>query len=301
MPIVTKSITIDQSNNPGASTANTYVDLAMELSNYYKKNIRQGHNFVVSGIQCTITPHQDMDIGLMATVKHSYIPVTGHSRNAWNQMFRIWKRQKLLAGKVGQHMRFDDLEFGWDSSSSYHSSTRTSTIFAGGIGDSNTEKLCLTGSSTSGTDVCLGDWYNSQDPHGQVLSQSYDQFTGDLIKAAKYGTAAYPDTQEVWNTATYSANVNEEADPDSLGGGIAMNDYVPFPSPLNVLCGVMKINVYAGPDDTATQVEDELTLKISYHIKRWKPLVFRPRRKKSRGFRSTWRSKRGRKSRRRRS
>ena len=270
MPIVTRTIPVDLSNNPGDSTYNTYVDLAMLLSEYYGKNIRQGQNFKLGGIQATLHPSEDLDIGMNASVKHTYIPTVKHSRKAWNMLFSQWKAQKLLAGKVGQHMRYDDFELGWDASSAYHSATRTSTMFSSGIGDTTSEKLMLTGSSTAGTDHTLLDYYNSQH---RARSESIDPFTGAVIKAAKFNTTSpFPAEQVLWSTSTASSMVDSNATPDMLGGAIANDSYTPFPSPANVMCGVMKLNVYVMPDDTGSQIEDAMSLTISYHILSFKPL-----------------------------
>ena len=141
MPAVTVSIPVQNDNSPHTPNIDTTVDLAMLLSEYYGKNIRQGNNFRVKAMQATLVPADNaalayIDTGLPATVRTTHLPTTKHSRRAWNEVFRQWKRQKQLGGLVGSSVRNDDMEFAWKSDMT---TSRTSTIHGTGLGDTSTE------------------------------------------------------------------------------------------------------------------------------------------------------------------
>lgn len=303
MPVISRSFNLEIPNNSGDAVLNTYVDLAMELSEYYGKNIRQGNNFVLKGVSASLRPlddglTDDYDTGMAAVAVHEFCPTNKHSRKAWNLIFQQWKRQKLLSGKVGRYMRNDDFEVGYTSTSSYHNADRTSVMYSGGIGDTTTEKITVYGASTDGSDYTLEDFFNSQLDPVQTLS-SVDPFTSTVIKGNKFNSSGFPHPQNFNVSATSSAIVTSNNTLTNFSGAISMGDMHEFPIPLNIFCGLMKLNVYVNAPDTDAQIEDNTVLTLTYYISKWKPLVYRPKPRRKKGYRATMR-KSGRRSRRRR-
>lgn len=298
MPVV-KIDGLDASNDNSPHTPNVdvQVDLALLLSEYYGKMIRQGNSFVVDGVQAWLRPAdlnnlEFQDTGVAAAVKFGFIPTTGHSRKAWNNVFKQWRAQKNLAGAVGPQIRHDDMEFCWEHS---FNTGRTSTIYSTGIGDSNEEKLCLVGSSDGGTDFCLNDYYNSA---YETPPASRNHFDNSTIKAPKHGTTPFPETQSIYCAATNSARLGmlgytdlpdalvagtgitvPDLTPEGLTSAIAMSEMNILPQAVNVLCGLMRVRAWITPDDTVDQVEEDMALDIAISVRSWKSLVYRPKTK----------------------
>lgn len=280
MPIVTKNFELETPNNSGDHVVNTYVDLAMELSELYGKNIRQGNSFKLKGISCYLRPKNDdafddYDVGMACTIRHSFCPTNKVSRKAWNLIFQQWKKQKLLSGKVGAYMRNDDFELGYDASASF-TSARTSTIHASGLGDTDSEKVTIYGNASQGQYFPLRDFMDSQLDPVQVLN-SLDPFDNSTIKGNKFSSSTFPKEMEFYNAATSSSIVTSNNLLTNFSGGISMGDWETFPVPIHVLAGLLKLQVWVNPPDTDAQTQDNTVLSISYHIQRWKPLVYRPR------------------------
>ncbi len=285
--VVTSKFDASNDNDPSSANVDVQIDLALLLSEHYGRNIRQGNSFKVNGVQAFLFPTDDdtgefVDAGVSAAVKMQYIPAVGHSRRAWNNIFKQWKAQKNLKGAVGTQIRYDDMEFCWETSKA---TSRTSTIMAQGIGDSNDENLCLIGSSSSGTDVSLRDYYNSSYP---TPGGSIDQFGSSVIKEPKFGATPFPEDQEIHFAASNSARTGLLGDSAILGSGEGLTSALAFsemnmlPTPINVLCGLFRAQAYIMPDDTADQIEEDFGLKIAISVVSWKPLVYRPRRKTGR-------------------
>lgn len=284
---VHKTFTIVQPDGGENNVLDEQVDLALELSNVLGRNIRQGQTFRVVGAQGHLHGVTgDQDVGFSVGIEAFYIPTTSHSRKAWNNVFKQWKAQKNLAGKVGSQIRYDDLEYAWSTD---YKTSRTSSIHGQGIGDANTEDLCLLGASTGGDDFCLQDYYNSSFP---APTQSVDHFTNVSIKTPKMGTTRFPATQAIRFSATSSAMVDSQNDPDYLGNGINMSDFQFFPADnhVNVFCGLFKLNGYVMPPDTIGQIADTLSLTVTFAIEGWHPLVYKriPAPHTSRPRRTKW-------------
>ena len=299
MPMVTKKFTnITVPNDPSTSVLNTHVDLSLLLSEYYGKSIRQGHNFCLKGVQATLVPSSgatdDFDVGMSAIVKHSFIPTTKHSRKAWNMVFNQWKKQQKLTTR-GTHMRYNDFELGWDSSASYHNSSRISTLHSTGLGDDTSEIIVLTGNSTAATDFSLQDMYNSQ---VRPLHQGVDHFGLVTPKGPKYDySTRYPEVQEFLISASTSTMVDSNPSPDIYGGSLVLNNIQEFPMSLDIMCGFMKLNVYVPQDDTIGQWADTCDLFVTYYVSKFTPLVYKSkknRRKSSRKYVRKYRGRRGR-------
>lgn len=285
MPIVYHRISgLEQANSSDNSIHNGYVDFSMLLSEHYSKNIRQGQNFVLKGVSATILPNdedgnasEDWDVGVAVNTKLSYCPTQKVTRMAWNEMFKQWKKQQYLSANLGQSVKYNDFEVGWDSSASYHNADRTSTIRAAGIGDSTTEKIMIWGQSNSSSDYTMQDYVNSK---MDKASPSIDPFSGVIIKAPKFDYLnIFPDQKHFWVSAVNSASVtNVGASPVAMySSAVLNNDIRVLPEPAHVMCGLMRINCYSTAPDTAAQLADTFDLHLEFHIIKWTPLVYRAR------------------------
>lgn len=285
---VQKTFTLEQPDDSGVAILQEQVDLALELSDTLGKEIRQGNTFRVVGSQAHLHPTVgDQDMGFAVSLEAFYLPTTSHSRKAWNQVFQQWTRQKRLAGKVGSAIRYDDLEYAYNSD---FISGRTSSIYGQGMGDSSTESLVLLGSSTAGTDFSLQDYYNSA---YKTPQPSADHFTNDVIKEPKQGTTPFPNPQALKMSAAFSAGLDAGTTPDSYTQGLAMSDFEFFPADnhINVMCGIFYLKGYVLPPDTAFQNADSLSLTVTFAVEGWSSLAYKPRRMKPKKRRYTRRSK----------
>jgi len=295
MPAITQTFKVSISNDPAAQaivTGDRAMYLDMLLSEYYGKMVRQGSSFTIVGIQASLRPDpaaSGIDVGLSAEVHIDYVPVTKHSKFAWNQIYKGWRAQKKLATAVGGQIRYDDLEFGWDRLEGLDRG-RTSTIFGSGMSDALQEKLVLTGGSIATAGVLVGsysmqDYYNSA---YETPDPSRDPFTNTDIKDAKWGETPFPEIQTLHCSATSSASLQGPLG-TALGGAITQGEIFTLPTPCHSLCGVLQIGAYIMPDDTASQDEDDFLLEVTIFVSSWNPLVFKAKkaqrysRKSSRG------------------
>lgn len=296
MPIVTKAFAISNDNSPHTANVKTGIDLAVMLSEYYGKNIRQGQTFTITGVQAWLRPADFddgafIDSGINAAVRLAYLPTTRHSRKAWNNVFQQWKGQKRLAGLTGSQVRYDDLEFAWSEGQVI--SGRTSTIYGTGIGDSDVEDLVLTGASDAGDDFCLRDYYNSAYASPPA---SLDHFDNSVTKQPKFGDTQFPEIQFL----TLGAHNNAIQTETEIIGGVSLqtltgaqesSHWMNLPTYCGVFCGVMLLEAFVMPDDTAAQVEEDMELVVSFAVDSWKPLVYKPKRVKAKRTKKS--SKRG--------
>lgn len=273
MPVITSNaFTVSISNAPHTAQS-TYVDIASLLSKQYGKTIRQGNNFKVCGIQVALIPKDtttDFDAGMAVSSKIAYLPTTKHTRKAWNETHRMWSAQKKLRAGVGSATNYDEMEFAYDSAHSY---ARASSLFQGGLADSDADSMILIGtSSESSNRFSLQDFYNSQHPVG---SESRYSFDNSVIKDRKFD-AFFPASNFVYTSSELSAAVAEagEAPAVYLSAAASSNPMTEFVSPLNVFCGMLKVQNYIITDDTTTQIEDEAYMQVSIHVKSWSSLLY---------------------------
>lgn len=276
MPTITSnSFNVNVSNNPH-SAQTTYVDVATLLSKQYGKTIRQGNNFKITGISIAMIPKNttnNFDTGMAISAKIGYCPTTKHTRKGWNEVNRMWKQQKKLRAGIGSAVKFDEMEFKYDSSHSY---ARVSTLYQSGLGDADADSLCLFGISSEGSNqLALQDFYNSRHPVATTSKYSYNNAE---IKDRKYDSF-FPSAQYVYASSVLSAAVAEAGEYPSayLSAAQAQNPLTEFADPLNVMCGLLKVQCYVITDDTATQIEDEAYMQVSIHVKSWKSLMYKPR------------------------
>jgi hypothetical protein len=295
---VQQDFTVNQGNDP-TSPIIGYTDLALLLSNYYGKNIRQGNTFNLLGYSAHLScdsQSDDADTGLSVQGQSQYVPTTKHSRSAWNHQFQRWSKQKALSGNIGMNVRNDDMEMAFDSTGQ---TSRTSTLYAGGLGDSDgAEKLVLTGTSATGSRSSLTDLYNSLNP---IHQNSKTEFGGN-IKEPKFldkfpaiqsfGWTAHASSSFQWSDLQDDLTVVDsmEADPDSVHymGASSHSDFIAFPndSYLPILAGLIKHVYYVLPPDVDTgdnppAAEDDWTVTITFYIDSWTPLIYKKKTRKA--------------------
>ena len=309
MPVVNiqRSITLNEegllnSGDPSliATGGDFQIDLALELSKMYGKNIRQGQNFKVKGIQTSLRPvGSGYDSGLAHSSVFSFVPTTKHSKTAWVQAYKLWAKQKrLFAGATGGYVNYDDLEFCY---SSFYANGRTSSVRQSGLGDPNLDEMCLLGSSSDGV-FALEDYYDSMRPVSPPSQYSWNNST---VKEAKY-TDKFPLPREVYAAGQLSAAVSEAGEWPAvyLSAATATATIHEFPEAQNVLCGLIKCNTFVIADDVIGQTPDTAILEVAIFVESWKPLMaMKPRRtstprRYTRKFRGGRRSNRRRRNRR---
>jgi len=306
VPVVSQQFRVNINNDPAENVIDVgsralYLD--MLLSEYYGKMVRQGNSFCINGIQASLRPDPNsvgIDIGMSAEVGVDYVPLTKHSKAAWNNVYRGWRMQKKLDQAIGTQVRYDDMEFGWSHDEGV-ARQRTSTIFGQGMSDNEAEKLVLTGASQTSSfptvpvgSYSLQDYYNSS---YETPAPSRNPFTNTNIKDAKWGNTPFPETQTLRCAATSSAQWFEGGSGLNIHqGAITESNWAELPTNAHSLCGVLYISAFIMPDDTAGQIEDDFILTLSISVKSWKPLIYRRKKKtyrrKSKGYKSNYRSKR---------
>jgi len=316
MPIINKQYTLNlpsgEGGDPSAIAVNDLIHIDRELSELYGKNIRQGQNFRVKGVQASLRgANSGYDVGMSAACRFSYAPTTKHTRKAWKSIFQDWYRQKSLRSGVGIDVRYDDMEFTY--STTYLSETGTSSLYQGGLGDADSDKMCIYGSSNESSNVfSLQDFYESMNP--PALPSRYS-VNNAPIKEAKF-TDKFPDERSFWchaNASTVPAfemdNITIPGFEDPmvsfthLGGSDMSGPMETLPECANVFCGLLELDVWMIPDDTVAQVEDTAILYLTIWVESFSSILSygstgnsaKPRSYKSR---KAFRNQRSRKSRR---
>ena len=282
MPIINKQYTVQLSgNDPSAIAVNDLIHLDRELSQLYGKNIRQGQNFRVKGVQVSMRGANDgYDVGLASAVRFSYAPHTKHSNKAWRDAFFMWKKQRNLRGVGMGTLAHEDMEFSY--STSYTSETGTSFLYQGGLADSDSDKMVIYGSSNETTNLfALEDHYESMHPVKPVPRYSWNN---NPITETKY-TSKFPEERSFWATSEASTVATFEVistevpvieDPITslthLGGANMTADMHTLPEPANVLCGLIELDAWVVPDDTLAQLEDTAILYVTIWVESFKSL-----------------------------
>lgn len=276
--------------DPSERVFRVQVDLAQELSKLYSKNIRQGATFKVKGVQTTIRPaNNEYDVGLASVTKYNYCPSTSNSRKAWRSMFSTWYSQKKLrAGAVGKYTRYDDLEYAYNSTMT---TDRTSTLLMGGLQDGDADQMVLYGSSSENSNIfSLQDHWDSLQTQPVVSRYSW---SNDPIKEPKF-TSEFPlaryftSTSEATTIPTFEdgtevdiqiplVDVDRANQWTHLGGGNTTADIHLLPECAPVLCGLLDIECWVIPDDTARQYEDVGIMTISIWVESWKNIFATPK------------------------
>lgn len=282
--IVTLGANIVTPNDPEIPGAEGVIDVALELSRKYGVNIRQGNNFrlIGYGLQVAV-PGQDT--GSAGTCTISFVEPNRHLVKAWNNVFSQWKTQKKIQARVGQHMRYDDFELCFNSTSS---TTRTSHIFDNPltVADGDEHNVGLVGPSDDGANYTgIADVYNSRFPAPGESTSHY----GDDIKEAKFGEM-YLDASTNMITsltcqATASGGVDVESLPDSLGWGVSLGDMTLLPADnhINVMCGLVNYSIRVFPEDTAAQYADTVQYKLTLMFEGWSSIADSMKNSKKKG------------------
>lgn len=290
-------VTIEKSvTQPLDSTQDVFtdqIDLALELSKQLSKNIRQGQNFRIVGWGGMLRPQGssgDADTGISAAVNLQYCPTTKHSRKAWNYQYNRYVAQKKLNGRIGKVLKYDDFELAYEQA---FINSRTSGLYATGLGDTNLESACIYGTSTAGTDSTLQDVYDSMMTTPNTPQNEF----GVSLKPSKY-QAHFPSPQTIGFTAHQSSVADWTQSVEVLGvedavassvhymGGTAhdslhmLGDYH-----LNVLGGLFKCyakilppDVNSGPDPPTAESDWKLIINIA--VAGWSKLVYpKPKRR----------------------
>lgn len=291
MPVVSQTYLIENSNDPAKNVipaGERAIYLDMLLSEYYGKMVRQGNSFCINGIQASLRPSESsagIDVGMSVECGIDYVPTTQHSKTAWRNVFAGWSKQKRLGIAMGDQVRYDDMEFGWNATEGV-SRSRTSNIFGQGMADGTGEKLTLTGVSNQTTGATIGnyslqDYYNSA---YETPAPSRDPFTNTDIKQPKWGTTPFPNQETLRCAATSSASWFDKdgglPGPTLLvhQGAITQSEWAKQPTDSHALCGVLYASAFVMPDDTAAALADEFVLTISISVKSWKSLTASPKR-----------------------
>lgn len=301
--IVNATIPVQNNDDP-TTLASAQVDFALNLSKTLGRNIRQGHTFRLVGVGASLSHStaSDADTGMAAAVQVRYVPTNRHGVKAWQQMFSKWSRQKRLSGKIGSYVKYDDFEVAFEP---VNISGRTSTLFAGGMGDTNAEAIAMLGTASSGNHTTLQDMYNSYQPRDNAGT---DEF-GVSIKTPKF-TNHFPEPNSVHLTANLSSipvytdlqdafGDGGEVDAQSVHlTGADANDglmMLPTDNHLNIMCGLVQVNAVVLPPDIDTgdqpPTADDFDLHMTFLIEGWSPLASKPKRKKTTRRKTTRRRK----------
>jgi len=280
------SITINsegvlEGGNPSAPVASGHIDLSMELSKLYGKNIRQGQTFKVKGIQASMkAANSEYDVGISTMTRFAYCPSTKHTRKAWNMAYPTWMAQKKLRSGAMFGTRYDDLEYAYNVD---HNSSRTSTLRQGGLADADEDKMYIYGNSNESSNVfALSDFYEqlkrplppSRYSAGEqvVKEAKFD----DLFATQRYVSVASNASAMGWQDEIEIPVIGElfgvKVQGTALGGTHMSADIHQFPESLNVLCGLMEYDVYAIPDDTVFQNQDNALIYFSVWVESFTPI-----------------------------
>lgn len=278
--LLTYTHNIETPNSTEQPTYSGQIDLALLASQQLSRNVRQGQTFHIKKVSAFLRgANGDHDVGHSITAQLKTVPTTRLSRKGWNLAFNQWKKQKLLAGKVGSYMRNDDFEVAYDYT---RSTSRTSTIFSSGMGDSSEEKVVLKGDSNGGQDFSLQDLIESQLPNLTASGglESKDPFNDSVIKAPKYTQKGWPNDQVFGVTAVHSANMfkfDGTVNETFYFGANSEQGEMEFIKPIPSMCGIIFYEFWVNPKDTTFQIEDNAKLFLQFHVVRMTPLVYRPR------------------------
>lgn len=277
---ISKTVTLQQTNDANTLVFDEQIDLAIELSQRLQRNVRQGHVFKVHKLALGLTPAGgDLDTGMATAGTIRWAPATKNSVKAWQMAFNTWRKQKALkVNAVGQGVRYDDFEIAF---SDPYMTSRTSSLRTTGLEDNNGEQVTIYGASTSGVDVSLEDIYESAQP--QLLPSRFP-IGNTVVKESKF-TQEFPAANVHNFGANWSTIIADDIQaPDS---GAAYNADPVYFEDKNSLCGVLVVKGYCLAEDVAGAVEDSLTLQLNITCEISTPLVYKPKRRKSKSTKAS--------------
>lgn len=270
-----KTFTLGTPSDPDEFVINEQWDLALSLSQRLQRNVRQGRVFNLHSVQAQLVPPHEsgnQDLGLAFSGTVAWCPATKNSASAWRHAFKVWQKQKQLAvNATGGMVRYDDFEVAWGSDKI---TPRTSTLYAEGLSDTDTESVVIYGDSASGplstNRVTLEDIYESARPQS---APSRFPLNNSVVKESKF-TAEFPPAQTMALVASWSAQDNQ------LGHDSGAQVHAPktYISDGASLCGLLNISGYCLPENTGTVVQDDLNLVVTVEVSLGLPLAKVPRR-----------------------
>jgi hypothetical protein len=269
-------VTQPDENPSTANWAEGVIQVDAELSQELGRTIRNGNAFRLIGFGSSLrgfSTSTDMDIGFAGTAVVQYCPVTKNSVGAHQKLYKQWMRQKQLSSSVGQFVRYDDFELGWNPDLVFRLPPgRQSTILASGMGDTTSEDIVLYGASLSGDRISLEDFYDNLNP---IALPSEDPF-GAVIKTAKF-TDKFPDWRNLEMPTSFSATTTELPLGTGYSGAISTGDiqWLPSDNHLSHLTGTLKyfFKGIAPDTDTPPATPDELKLVITLVYEGWSSLA----------------------------
>lgn len=270
---VQRNVDLTQPNDPEENWASGVIQVDANLSSKFGRTIRNGNKFRLVGYGLTLRGkdgRDEVDTGFAATLGINYCPVTKHSVEAQQSLYKEWRKQQKLAGIYGKNVRYDDFEIGWEGPSLLLDPARNSRIHASGLFDThdNVEYIAIYGDSSSGSHLSLKDYWNNRQP---IPAASSTEF-GTVIKTPKF-TAEFPDPPTLYASSTFSS-IAETETVTQLVGGEATSPLTWLPSDNHIahLTGTLYYYIKGIPGDTATQFADELTAIITLVYEGWSPL-----------------------------
>ncbi|AXH78874.1 MAG: hypothetical protein [Circular genetic element sp.] len=277
---ITKTVSITMPEDPvGLDWADGVLQVDELLSQQLGITVRNGNSFrlVGYGAQLNGTHEGDQDLGFAGTTLLSYVPVTRHSVAAHQNVYKQWMKQKKLSNRVGQLVRYDDFELGWDATHRL-SGDRKSELKYSGIGDSVSEELTLYGNAIAGDFVSIQDVYNSLNPIEAASEDAY----GVVIKEPKFAFK-FPSYNNLVAPTTFSAGVDPSFTPDAYESQIATGSmyFLPADNHLSHLTGTLRYRFRGVSPDTLSQIGDTLSLIITLVYEGWAPLNSKTRTKSS--------------------
>jgi len=271
---VQHTVTVLQPEDPTQNWVDGVLQVDVELSKQLGRTIRNGNGFRLVGFGSNLKGYigsSDQDTGFAGTAVIKYCPLTKNGVNAHQKLYSQWTRQKRLSSTVGEFVRYDDFELGWNGEDGHMlSPLRNSSLHMAGIGDTTTEDACLYGASQGGSHVSLETFYDNMNPKAATSAN----YVGQIIKEPKFEDK-FPDEQALIMPTSFSAQVEASWDPDAIVGGIATGDiqWLPADNHLSHMTGTLFYYFKGITQDTTGPAADELRLTITLVYEGWSSLA----------------------------
>lgn len=268
------NLTVDllQPDDPGFDWAIGVIQVDELLSKKFGRTIRNGNQFRLVGYGASMKGFDssaDVDTGFAGVTTIRYCPVTKNSVGAHQSLYKAWMAQKKLSSAVGEYVRYDDFECGWDPT--YRLATdRKSEIKMSGINDSSFEEIVIYGTSAAADVVTLESFYDNLNP----IAPPSEGYLGAVIKEPKFADK-FPDLVELSMPSSFSANVDVESTPDALAGASASGQiqWLPSDNHISHMTGTLLYYFKGIPGDTAVQAPDNLRLTMTLVYEGWSSLA----------------------------
>ena len=271
---VQHTVTVLQPEDPTQNWVEGVLQVDFELSKQLGRTIRNGNGFRLVGFGSNLKGYigsSDQDTGFAGAAVIKYCPLTRNGVNAHQKLYSQWTRQKRLSSSVGEFVRYDDFEVGWNGNDGHLLPVlRNSTLKMGGLGDTTDESACLYGPSSGGNHVSLETFYDNMNP---IAIPSTD-YVGQVIKTAKF-VDKFPDEQALIMPTSFSAQVEASWDPDAIVGGLATGEiqWLPSDNHLSHMTGTLFYYFKGVAQDTVGPAADELKLTITLVYEGWSSIA----------------------------